>query len=482
MKIFAILCLLSLPIYNFAQYSTREIDTLLINEKPAGQNASGMERILWNKKIIDLAHKMNYQKGKVLGYTNVGRILRQNFELKESLKYLHIAEDLSKNVDDNFVKGRLYIEYAQVFNQLGLFETAVKYCDIGIAHYTKLKPADRYRKALRYAYGCRGAYYQELDPIRALASLRKAVELDPTPIALSNIATHYLKFEYNEDSIQLYLKRSFELLDSPVFKNNSYHRSAVLLTKADFLMHSHQYREAIVCFREVFELSKNFVGQDMVLAAYRGIARAYQQLGSTKKGTDFLQRAKILEDSLVMARNRGLAVSVDKLFADNRTFQQSLDRQRVELGLTLAVCLGILVLVAFFLFGYRKKMLIRIQERDQEHGVLLDQVNNENEELFSRKVDHLIELAKENDPKFFIVFQEVYLAFFERLRSIDPKISNETLKFCALLKLNFSTKDISLYTHIEVRSVQTRKSRLRKQLNIPSDVDLNVFMDQLCGD
>jgi DNA-binding NarL/FixJ family response regulator len=42
--------------------------------------------------------------------------------------------------------------------------------------------------------------------------------------------------------------------------------------------------------------------------------------------------------------------------------------------------------------------------------------------------------------------------------------------------LNFSTKNIAQYTFVTVRAVQIRKNRLRKKLNIASDIDFNNWM------
>ena len=67
----------------------------------------------------------------------------------------------------------------------------------------------------------------------------------------------------------------------------------------------------------------------------------------------------------------------------------------------------------------------------------------------------------------------------ENLKEIYPEISSDDIRFCALLKLNFSTKDIAEYTFVTVRSVQTRKSRLRKKFNITSDEDIYLWMNEL---
>jgi DNA-binding NarL/FixJ family response regulator len=56
-------------------------------------------------------------------------------------------------------------------------------------------------------------------------------------------------------------------------------------------------------------------------------------------------------------------------------------------------------------------------------------------------------------------------------------MNNEESKLCALLKLGFTTKDIAEYNHLEVRTVQGRKNRLRKSFNIPSDTDLYIWIE-----
>ena len=90
--------------------------------------------------------------------------------------------------------------------------------------------------------------------------------------------------------------------------------------------------------------------------------------------------------------------------------------------------------------------------------------------------DEVVQLAKNNDPAFFGKFREVYPEFCDKLLKINPGLVNSELKFCALLFLNFSTKEIATYTFVQPRAVRIRKIRIRKKLNIPSDQDINVWM------
>jgi DNA-binding NarL/FixJ family response regulator len=84
--------------------------------------------------------------------------------------------------------------------------------------------------------------------------------------------------------------------------------------------------------------------------------------------------------------------------------------------------------------------------------------------------------AQQVDSSFLTRLKEVYPYFYNQLVSSYPELTTGQLQFCAMLRLNFTTKEIANYTNISVRSVETRKNRLRKLMNIPSDVDLNKWM------
>ncbi|WP_449398264.1 hypothetical protein [Chryseobacterium wanjuense] len=101
----------------------------------------------------------------------------------------------------------------------------------------------------------------------------------------------------------------------------------------------------------------------------------------------------------------------------------------------------------------RKKNKI-LNVKEQETKVLTQKLNVAFEEV--------IQLAKNNDPEFLARFQEVYPNFFPKLLQIEPQLQNSELKFCALLFLNFSTKDIASYTFVQPQSIQIRKNRLEK--------------------
>jgi len=63
--------------------------------------------------------------------------------------------------------------------------------------------------------------------------------------------------------------------------------------------------------------------------------------------------------------------------------------------------------------------------------------------------------------------------------SFNPEMTPDEFKFCSLLKLGFTTKDITEYNNLAIRTVQTRKSRLRKTFDISSEIDLYKWIDEV---
>ncbi|MGG1923624.1 hypothetical protein AB1278_17545 [Chryseobacterium sp. NRRL B-14798] len=109
-----------------------------------------------------------------------------------------------------------------------------------------------------------------------------------------------------------------------------------------------------------------------------------------------------------------------------------------------------------------------IEEKDSETVLLRTRLNESFEEL--------LRLAKTNNSEFLARFQDVYPAFTERLLKINPNLATSELRFCALLTFNFTAKEIAQFTYITHRTVENKKTRIRKRLHIPPDENINIWL------
>lgn len=94
-------------------------------------------------------------------------------------------------------------------------------------------------------------------------------------------------------------------------------------------------------------------------------------------------------------------------------------------------------------------------------------------------LENLVKLAMNDDIAFIPKIKSSFPNLYDNLMEMNRTMTSEEFKLCALLKLGFTTKDIAEYNHISVRTVQTRKSRLRKSFGISADVDLYKWIDTL---
>lgn len=73
-------------------------------------------------------------------------------------------------------------------------------------------------------------------------------------------------------------------------------------------------------------------------------------------------------------------------------------------------------------------------------------------------------------------FSELHEDFFERLKKAYPSLTPKDLKLCAYLKMNLTTKEMASLMNVSVRGVEASRYRLRKKLELPTEVNLTEFM------
>ena len=76
-------------------------------------------------------------------------------------------------------------------------------------------------------------------------------------------------------------------------------------------------------------------------------------------------------------------------------------------------------------------------------------------------------LKKNDDWEFFEdAFNNADKDFFKEVKNKHPKLTNNDLKLCAFLRLNLSSKEIAPLLNISVHSVEIKRYRLRKKMNL----------------
>lgn len=95
-----------------------------------------------------------------------------------------------------------------------------------------------------------------------------------------------------------------------------------------------------------------------------------------------------------------------------------------------------------------------------------------------RTIESDVRLDK-NWERFESHFDQVHENFFKRLRNMYPELTPKDQKLCAYLRMNLTTKEIAPLLNISVRGVEISRYRLRKKLDLDSDVNLVSFILEL---
>ncbi|WP_295771578.1 triple tyrosine motif-containing protein [uncultured Mucilaginibacter sp.] len=123
----------------------------------------------------------------------------------------------------------------------------------------------------------------------------------------------------------------------------------------------------------------------------------------------------------------------------------------------------------------RGKLLAKIKDE------LLPLVANGKSEKSTdfKRVIRLLNEAERNDgdwEQFAMHFDHIHSNFLSRLKERFPELSSNDLKLCAYLKMNLTSKEIAQLMSITIKAVEVSRYRLRKKMQIPSDVPLFDYL------
>ncbi|CAH0193285.1 hypothetical protein SRABI04_01793 [Chryseobacterium sp. Bi04] len=139
---------------------------------------------------------------------------------------------------------------------------------------------------------------------------------------------------------------------------------------------------------------------------------------------------------------------------------------RVYKAMEIAFC----TFVGMYFINRKEKIVIKYYVEKEKMNDLIkktDKISLSN---------NLYELAISRNSLFITYFKSQFPDYFERILEFCPNLVASELEICALLKLNLSTKDIATATNTTIRSVENKKYRIRKKLNLSSETDLNSYM------
>lgn len=122
----------------------------------------------------------------------------------------------------------------------------------------------------------------------------------------------------------------------------------------------------------------------------------------------------------------------------------------------------------------QKEFLEKLKSEIQIH-ILSGKINKTEGNKLLRLI--LENLSEEDD---WAVFKEnfdlIHENFFRKLQKQYPTLTPTDLKLCALLRLNYASKEVANMLNLTIRGVEAARYRLRKKLNLSEEENLVSFM------
>lgn len=372
------------------------------------------------KKALGISSKFVAYDQTVLILSNIGGIFSQLNQMDSSLKYYEIALDILKDDD--------------------LRNRALIVSGLGTVYFK----TDNLKLAKKY--------YQE-----ALSVAEKMADVKIVGYAYCKLGEVYLKNNvYDSAIICLNIAHDTLLLTSDYLRLQE-----VALVKAN-------YYKAINDFEKALE--------------YTNLESRYTDSIRSKENTERLAKLKATQEY------------ESKIAEDELRYTRKL---MMFAALSVLLILTILLIIRGYIKERKKAVLSELGKTELEKNLKQKDVDlltktmhlNEKEELIKSLEEKLKQLGRDLKPskskgiqeliseirvsksdniweEFESRFSSVNDDFLERLKKKYKELTPKELRLCSLLRLNLSTKEVSVLTHQNPLSINKARFRLRKKLGL----------------
>lgn len=464
-KASCLLLILLFCLFKSQVYSLDQLENITEKYRTEG-NIKGI--VDFNKDALKQYQKVDNKEGIVAANVNIANYLMVLNRYKESLPYIDHAEKEVAHVDDVEVRSKFYGLYARNYFELGLYDQALENFDTSVQFSKKITDKARRKKRLYIGYTWKMACFEKLGLRDSMEKMeRRILSISPEPLLYCTIALRNLD-EKKPDSAKYYLDKASAIVD----RFSAYEKAKVQLEYGRLYTYKKDYEKALPYYLQAIAIFDKMKSKFDRRETYKHISETYTSLHDDDKAEDYLKKYSQVNDSIILEEKKIINYPVKKIIQEKEKHEK---KEKNKLYILIAV-----VITGFLVAGYfiAKKYLKK--QKDQEDAII--EKSLETTQL-KRKVnssfDEVIHLAKTGDQLFLTRFNEVYSDFHDKLISLYPDLTPNEMRFCALLHLNFSAKEIMQFENVTLRTIETRKYRLRKKLGLASNIDLNKLMMEL---
>ena len=326
--------------------------------------------------------------------------------------------------------------------------------------------------------------------------------------AYKHMGSYYLKAEKYEVANEFFVKAQELLTDFP------YELPSLQSKIAECYLGLKNYEKAIASANHNINLIKLNLFNKSKINNYKILEKIYYEKGD-------LNNLIKVKDSLLLISKSGYDLNISNKMSDLETNivlskkRSEINKSRIMYNTYLFILIICFTILAFSLVSLRlnfnlekekskkilnEKIIVEndlnhkkvellnksnfISQRNENLNYLLESVdyiesNTSNTSIqIKQKIKDLLRTENLND-RFEKHFEDVYPGFFKSLIRYSSKLTQNDLRFCAYLKMNQSTDEIAKLTSISIRTVESKKYRVKKKFKIGKDQSLTGFIHSI---
>jgi len=334
-------------------------------------------------------------------------------------------------------------------------------------------------------------------------------------ITLGNIGNVYLN-QLKLDDAYNYISKSLKIHNEIGYTRGIADQHRKLGNYYDLLDY---FDLAIENLSKAFNLYKDLGRLENKKEAAAMLSEIYFKKGYHKEAYKYLLMHKELNDSIFTIEKMKNIAQLEDEYEHLKAEEVSLlkDQKRRIIYIAFFAILSLIIIIVILLLTHlkikNKRQYLEFQNIDLERRKIKTELELKQKELTTKTihmgkrneliisvVDRLNEakknLKKENESivneiiadlcsntdhniweEFEIRFLKVHKGFYENLQDRFTNLSRNEKRLSAFLRLDFSTKEISLITKQSIHSINIARSRLRKKLNLDNvDISLSNFL------
>ncbi|MBN2892181.1 MAG: LuxR family transcriptional regulator [Bacteroidales bacterium] len=462
-------------------------------------------------KSIEFCEKNGNTKTLASNYNNIAVVYRLQEKYEKALEYYQKAVELHIETGNKIGESQSLNNIAVVYEALKSYDLALKYYNDALKIFNEIGYLQGKCTALTNIAGIEMSL-EQLDDVESklLEAEKIALQIeDPSKlISIYGLLGQYFLAKNQLPKAIKYTKTAYEMsqeIGSLAFMSNMAQQLSILFEKNFDYKLALEYNQSYNLYKDsLFNIQKTDLIEQMTMNFENE-----QNLKEIElKDTEIL----LLEKDNRISNNKitGLLIIISLIFALS-TFVIFYFRKKIKAEKQIRlreIAIG---------ESRNKIMELEISNKEIRSNALKNEIEYKNKEIqnfafhiidkndFILNIQKQLKEAKKNlnnteaqieiqnlinlinskmilerDREEFLAYiDQIHDNFHYNLNSKFPDLTDTETRIASLLRMGFSSKDISSILHITPKSVDTNRYRIRKKLNIDTDTNLNDFFKEI---